>query len=118
MFYLMVKLITILVIYKIVAIGSIKTTASTIIIPLWFLTGDVIAEVYGYDIAKQVIWTALIIQFIFACLCELLIHLPSAVDWTLQGAYNQVLGKLPWVVLSSFVAIVLSAFINAYTVSL
>lgn len=117
MFYMMVKLITILVIYKIVAIGPIQTTAATIIIPLWFLTGDIIAEVYGYDVAKQVIWTALITQFIFAFLCALLIRLPSTSDWTLQGAYNQVLGRLPWVVWSSFAAIVLGAFINAYIVS-
>lgn len=117
MFYMTIKLITILVIYKIVAIGSIHTTAATIIIPLWFLTGDVIAEVYGYDISKQVIWCALIFQFIFACICFSLIKLPSPTNWAFQGAYDHVLGNLPWVVTASFIAILCGAFVNAYTVA-
>lgn len=117
MFYMSIKLLTILLIYKIVSIGPITTTASSIIIPLWFSLGDVIAEVYGYEVSKKIIWAALIIQFIFAFLCVMLIKLPSPVSWIHQGAYNQVLGNLPWVVLSSFVAIALGIFINTYYVS-
>ncbi len=117
MFYMTIKLVTVLVIYKIVTIGSISTTAATITIPLWFLTGDVIAEVYGYNISKQVIWAALICQFIFALICSLLIHLPSPANFAYQDAYNHVLGNLPRIVTASFIAIVCGAFVNAYTVS-
>lgn len=117
MFYMTIKLITVLLIYKIVAIGSISTTAATIIIPIWFLTGDVIAEVYGYNISKQVIWGALLCQFIFVLICTLAIHLPSPADWNHQGAYDQVFGNLPRVVIASFSAIVCGAFVNAYIVS-
>jgi uncharacterized integral membrane protein (TIGR00697 family) len=112
-----IKLVTILVIYKIVAIGSISITAATIIIPLWFLTGDVIAEGYGYDISKQVIWTALICQFLFAIICLTLISLPSPSNFTHQSAYDHIFGNLPRVVISSFIAIVAGSFINAYLVS-
>jgi queuosine precursor transporter len=117
MFYMTIKLVTILLIYKIVNIGPITTTAATIIIPLWFYTGDVIAEVYGYNTSKQIIWATLICQFIFACLCASLINLPSPANWAYQGAYDHVLGNLPRVVTASFIAIVCGAFVNAYTVS-
>jgi uncharacterized integral membrane protein (TIGR00697 family) len=117
MFYITIKLITVLVIYKLVAIGSINTTAATIIIPLWFLTGDVISEVYGYDVSKQIIWSALICQFIFALICSSIIHLPSPSSFTHQAAYDHVLGNLPRVAFASFAAIVCGAFINAYTVA-
>jgi queuosine precursor transporter len=117
MFYMTIKLATVLLIYKIITIGSITTTAATLIIPLWFVTGDIIAEVYGYNISKQVIWTALLCQFVFAFICALLIHLPSPSNWTHQEAYNHVLGNLPRIVFASFLAIVCSAFINAYIVS-
>jgi uncharacterized integral membrane protein (TIGR00697 family) len=117
MFYMTIKLVTILIIYKIVAIGPITTTAATIIIPLWFVTGDLIAEVYGYDISKQIIWTALICQFIFAILCTTLINLPSPVNFTHQSAYDHIFGRLPRVAISSFIAIVSGAFVNAYIVS-
>ncbi|MBV9576417.1 MAG: queuosine precursor transporter [Gammaproteobacteria bacterium] len=117
MFYMTIKLITILTIYKIVIIGPIHTTAATIIIPLWFLTGDIISEVYGYNISKQIIWAALICQFIFAIICSLAIHLPSPADFTNQNAYSHVLGNLPRVVMASFIAILSGAFINAYAVA-
>lgn len=117
MFYMTIKLITILLIYKLVTIGPITVTAATIIIPLWFLTGDVIAEVYGYNISKQIIWAALLCQFIFAFICIFLIKLPSPIDWGHQNAYNQVLGNLPRVVSASFIAITCGAFVNAYTVA-
>src|SRR5579885_319653 len=117
MFYMTIKLVTVLLIYKIVSIGTISVTAATVIIPLWFLTGDVIAEVYGYEVSKQVIWAALICQFIFAFICTMLINLPSPANWAHQGAYDQVLGNLPRVVSASFIAIVCGAFVNAYTVA-
>lgn len=117
MFYMTIKLVTVLLIYKIVSFGPITTTASSIIIPLWFLVGDVISEVYGYEVTKKIIWSALIFQFIFAMLCVLLIKLPSPINWAYQSAYNQVLGNLPWIVCSSFVAIASGIFINTYYVA-
>lgn len=117
MFYMTIKLVTILTIYKIVKIGAITTTASTLIIPLWFLTGDIIAEVYGYNTSKQIIWITLIFQFLFALICASIIQLPSPSDWIYQSAYSQVLGKLPRVVIASFLAVVSGAFVNAYVIS-
>lgn len=117
MFYMTIKLVTVLLIYKIVAVGSIQITAATIIIPLWFLTGDVIAEGYGYDISKQIIWMAIICQFAFAFICAYLIKLPSPANWVYQGAYDHVLGNLPRVAFSSFLAIASGIFVNAYLVA-
>jgi uncharacterized integral membrane protein (TIGR00697 family) len=85
--------------------------------PLWFVLGDVIAEVYGYKAARHVIWMAIICQFIFALSCAILISFDSPDGWANQGAYNQVLGKLPRVAFASFFAIVSGAFINAYAIS-
>jgi hypothetical protein len=85
--------------------------------PLWFVMGDVIAEVYGYKIARHMIWMAIICQFIFAFACAGLISFNAPLDWPHQEAYDQVLGKLPRVALASFLAIVNGAFINAYAIS-
>ena len=79
--------------------------------------GDVIAEVYGYKVARHVIWMALICQFILAFACAALITLHAPSGWPHQEAYNQVLGKLPRVALASFLAIISGAFINAYAIS-
>lgn len=117
MLYMTIKLITIVMIYKIITIGPFSASASTLIMPLWFVMGDMIAEIYGYKIAKQMIWLAIICQGIFAFTCVGLISLDTPVNWPYQHAYDQVFGKLPRVVLASFLAIVSGAFINAYAIS-
>lgn len=114
MLYMTVKLITIVLIYKVILIGPFSATASTLIMPFWFFIGDIIAEVYGYKISRHVIWMTLIFQFIFAFACFVMIKLNSPITWLHQEAYDQVLGKLPRVAFASFLAITFGAFINAY----
>lgn len=117
MLYITVKLTTVLLIYKIITIGSFSASASTLIMPLWFFIGDVITEVYGYKVARHVIWMAIICQFIFAFTCAIFINFHAPSNWPNQEAYNQVLGNLPRVAFASFLAIISGAFINAYAIS-
>lgn len=117
MLFMTIKLTTIVLIYKIIHIGHFSASASTLVIPLWFLMGDVITEVYGYKIARHIIWIAVICQFIFAFLCSSLISFSPALILNHQDAYSQVLGKLPRVTFASSLAIIGGAFINVYVVS-
>lgn len=112
-----IKLISVVFIYKIISIGPFTASASTLVMPFWFLMGDIIAEVYGYKIARHVIWMAIICQFVFAIACAILINLHSPVGWPNQDAYNQVLGKIIRVAFASSLAIVCGSFINVYAVS-
>lgn len=117
MLYMTIKLTTVVLIYKIVAIGPFTATASTLIIPFWFVLSDIITEVYGYQVTKRLIWIALICQFMFAFLCGGFVHLDSPPNWSNQAAYIQVLGKLPRVAIASFLAILFGAFLNAYAIT-
>lgn len=117
MLYMTLKLITVVLIYKIISIGPFSASASTLVMPLWFVMGDVIAEVYGYKVARQIIWLAIFCQFVFVFVCSALISCESPLGWMHQEAYLQVFGKLPRVALASFLAIVTGAFINAYAIS-
>lgn len=116
MAYMTLKLSTILLIYKVINIGSISITASTIVIPFWFFLGTIIAETYGYVVARHIIWMAIIFQFLFALICTSLTYVHSPA-WVNQAAYEQILGKLPRVTIASFVAIMCGAFINAYALA-
>lgn len=117
MLYVTIKLTTCLLIYKLVSIGLFFASASAFIIPLWFFLGDIIAEVYGYEVSKKLIWITIIFQVIFAILCFGIIQHISPTDWPHQAAYDQVLGNLPRVVLSSIAGITTGAFVNAYVIS-
>lgn len=117
MFYMTVKLITVVLIYKIIKIGPFSASASTLVMPLWFILGDIIAEVYGYKVTRHILWIAILCQFVFAVVCTGLIKLDSPPQWVHQDAYEQVLGNLPRVVVASFLAIISGSFINAYALS-
>jgi len=117
MLYVTLKLITVVLVYKIIRIGPFSGSASVLMIPFWFALGDIIVEVYGYRIAKQLIWTAILCQFLFSFVCAGLITIESPPAWGNQAAYSQVLGSLPRVALASSCAIMCGAFANAYFVS-
>lgn len=117
MLYITVKLITVILIYKIIYLKNYLASASTLIMPLWFILGDIITEVYGYERARHIIWMAVICQFIFALTCTTFSSMQSPPGWTHQDAYDQVLGHLPRVAVASFLAIMSGAFINSYAIS-
>lgn len=115
--YITVQLACNILVYKIVSLGSIFTPASAIIFTIDYAFGDIIAEVYGYQLARQLIWLNILCQYLFAVLLTIGIHLPSPDFWKLQSSYDVVFGNAIRQALGSTVAVVASAFINAYIIS-
>lgn len=103
--------------YKIIEFGIILQPASAFAYPVSYIIGDMIAEIYGYQFARQVIWYSLGCQVIFAFIITLFISFPSPDYWHLQESYNVVLGGLTRQVIASTCGIVLGAFANAYIIS-
>jgi uncharacterized integral membrane protein (TIGR00697 family) len=117
MFYMTIKITTVLLIYKIVTIGGFAVSASTIVIPLWFITGDIIAEIYGYKIARNLVWVAIFCQFIFAFICGSFASVISPEVLENQKAYQEILSRLPRVAFASFFAIIIGGLVNAYAIN-
>lgn len=117
MLYVTIKIVTLVLIYKIIKIGPFSASASTLIMPIWFIFGDLIAEVYGYKTSRNLIWAAIICQIVFSIICVGLINLDSSSSLIKQEAFEQILGRLPRVALASSFAIISGAFLNAYLIS-
>jgi len=117
MLYFTMMIITIALIYKIVDIHGYAVSASSLVIPLWYALGDVIAEVYGYKISRQLIWAAIFCEFIFIFVCAGLVHVASPYYLHNGEAYRTVFGALPRVFVGSVCAILLGGFINIYVIT-
>ena len=115
--YLTIYLSADSVAYKMVAIGAILEPGTPFIFPLSYSIGDVIAEVYGYSLARKIIWLTLFFQLVYALFVTFIIKFPHPEFWTMQDSYNQVFGNLLRFVGAGSISVLSSHFINIYMFS-
>ncbi len=109
-----------LIAVKLVAFGPLVLPAAVIIFPLSYLFGDVLTEVYGYSVARRVIWlgfTCNLIFVIFILVAGALPGAPAVWDQGSQAAYDRILGFTPRLLAASFVAYVAGEFLNSFVMA-
>jgi uncharacterized integral membrane protein (TIGR00697 family) len=118
MLYITLMLVANVLIYKIVRIFDINMTVGSFITPCWFIIGDIVTEVYGYNECKKLIWRAFACSAIFSVICYGLIQIPSSnsID-NHQASFDFILGSLPKIFIISVCGIFVGAFCNAFTLS-
>lgn len=119
MLFVTIDLAAVSVAYKMVSLGNLLAinSGATFIFPMTYSLGDVITEVYGYNMARKLIWLSLFLQFIFAILVTAVIHLPGPSFWQDGYAYLAVFGSILRFVLAGTIANITSNFMNIYLVS-
>ncbi|MCX6012250.1 MAG: VUT family protein, partial [Chloroflexi bacterium] len=73
---------------KLVNISGLTLPAAIIIFPLSYIIGDVLTEVYGYKMARRVIWLGFLCNLIVVIAFWIGKLLPSASIWEGQEAYE------------------------------
>jgi hypothetical protein len=117
MLYLMATLAADVVANKFVTFGPLLESGATLIFPFTYLIGDVVTEVYGYQVARKFIWLNLTCEFIFAILVLLVINLDSPAYIPHQAEFKYSLGNMLRFVVSGVIANIISDFLNVYLVS-
>lgn len=103
--------------YKLVSVGHFVMSAATFVVPLWYLCGDMITELYGYKLTRKLIWITAFISIFFSAFLILLIHLPSPAKWRYQPYYNYIIGHILRINLSDMLGILCGGFINSIVLS-
>jgi uncharacterized integral membrane protein (TIGR00697 family) len=109
-----------LIAVKLVAFGPLQLPAAVIVFPLSYLFGDVLTEVYGYGVARRVIWLGFACNLVFVLFILLAGSLPGAVGlWNAsdQAAYQRILGFTPRLLLASFIAYLAGEFLNSFVLA-
>src|SRR5579863_9674112 len=114
MFSMTIKLITVIMIYKITKIGGYNISASTLIIPFWFVTGDIIAELYGYRIARNIILFTILLQIAFGCFISVLTTLPYSNLLNNNQLYDDLFSNMLRVSAASSIGLLIGGLYNAY----
>lgn len=97
-------------------IGSLKVSASTFIVILFFSLNDIITEVYGYRMMKKLIWSTIFSICIMIALILVVLSLPGLTTWP-NTHYQEILEQSAFVATSGIVAAILTSFMNAFFIS-
>ena len=102
---------------KQVSIGPLELTAGLIVFPVSYIINDCLVEVYGFRMARFVIWLGFAMNFRFVIFGWLADMLPGAPYWTGEEAFHFMFGLAPRIAAASFVAFLTGSFLNAYVMS-
>ena len=99
---------------KIISVSSLLLPAAIIVFPLSYIFGDILTEVYGYKMARRVIWLGFLCNLVFVAFAWVGLKLPPASFWEGQTAYETILGYAPRLLLASFAGYLVGEFSNSY----
>lgn len=102
---------------KMIHIGGITATAGLIVFPISYIINDCIAEVWGYQKARLIIWSGFAMNFLAVAFIQLAILLPAASFWNDQEAFASVFSATPRVAIASLIAFLVGSFLNAFVMS-
>lgn len=117
MLYITMLLSAVVMAMYIAKIGILTFNEGAAIIPFMYFFGDIIAEVYGYERSRKLIWNALVCEAFFLCIIIGMVHLPSPKYWHHQHEFRVVLAPLYRVLLSNLILIPLTEFANVIALS-
>ncbi|CAN5749049.1 queuosine precursor transporter [soil metagenome] len=102
---------------KLIGLFGLVIDAGTIIFPISYIFGDVLTEVYGYRMARRVIWLGFFCNLLAVGAIVLGGALPAAGFWEGQQAYDTILGYAPRLLFASFCAYLVGEFANSYVLA-
>ena len=102
---------------KLISLGPFILPAAIFIFPLSYIFGDVLTEVYGYRVARRVIWLGFICNLIFVVFAWVGQVLPPAPFWRWQEAYEGILGYTPRLLVASLCGYLAGEFANSFVLA-
>lgn len=94
-------------------IGSIILPCAVVIFPIVYIVNDVLTEIYGFKLAKRVIYLGFIINLIAVIIYQICMFLP-ATDSVTGNAFSIVLSSTPRILIASFISYLVGSYVNAY----
>ena len=120
MFFVMLYMVTlaasILLTYRLTNIHGVALSTSIAIYPMSYFCGDIIAEVYGYKVARQVVWYGIVCMFLFALLAKLplLIHSNAPQADTM---YQHIIDPFLRIAWAGMISGIVGDFMNIYALT-
>ena len=102
---------------KILDIFGFSATAGLLVITLIYIVNDCLVEVYGYKLARFVVWLTFLSNIIVILLLQLACNIPSPEFWDGEEHFQFIFGLAPRITIASMIAFVFGSMTNAYVMS-
>ena len=102
---------------KIIEVGGRVLPAAIVLFPITYILGDILTEVYGFRMARRVIWLGFLCNVVAVAGFWVGGLLPAAGFWTGQDAYQAILGYTPRLLAASFSGYLIGEFANSIVLS-
>ena len=98
---------------KTFSVYDIILPCGVVIFPIVYIVGDVLTEIYGFELAKRTIYLGFIMNLIAVIAYQIAILLPGT-DIASANAFNIILGSTPRILIASFISYLVGSYVNAY----
>ena len=95
-----------------IQLGSLTFVGAVFFYPFTFLLADLLVEVYGFAVARRVVWTSIVSRIIILLGVTIVLVMPTPTVFKAVGAYNIVLGATIRVIIAGLISHFISSFIN------
>ncbi len=98
-------------------LGPFAADAGTLTFPIAYIVGDVLTEVYGFRIARRVIWLGFICNIFAVGVYQLAMQFPTHNDPAFDAGFQLVFANTPRILAASMTAYLVGSFTNAAVLS-
>jgi queuosine precursor transporter len=102
---------------KLIDVMGIPLSISIYYFPFVFIFGDILTEVYGYAVARRVLWYCIFAQLLAIVIFEFVIFYPPSAVMTNNQSYVDVLSAAPRLVLFGTLAMFAGDIANNYVLA-
>lgn len=98
-------------------LGPFSADAGTLTFPIAYIVGDILTEVYGFKIARRVIWLGFICNLFAVGVYQLAMQFPTHNDAAFDSGFEMIFSSTPRILLASMAAYLVGSFTNSIILS-
>jgi uncharacterized integral membrane protein (TIGR00697 family) len=102
---------------KLVDVAGVPLSISIYYFPLVYIFADILTEVYGYAVARRVLWYCIFAQVLMTAIFQFVIFYPPSAVMTNNQSYVDVLSTAPRLVLFGTLAMFAGDIANNYVLA-
>lgn len=116
-FYITIVCLADILVHRLTVIHGFLMSSASLLIPVTYAVVDVVTEVYGYQLARKLIWYGIFAEIIFSVMGTGSNFLPNPNFWQNSVHYEVVLSPLAKNLIAYVLASFCGLFLNSYLIS-